>query len=79
MVKWTVIAADPGLKVICPVYCPGSSTLISTPTFAFPPGSMEPFVGFILSHGTSEEADQEVPLQLLPLLSSASWLKEPYP
>src|SRR4051812_18984356 len=52
MSKCTVILAEPGLKVICPVCRPGLSPSADTPTLTvvLPPGLIEPLVGSALSH-----------------------------
>ena len=69
MVKWTVMVTEPGLKVITPVYCPGSSPPTNTPilTSVLPPGLSEPLVGSVPSHGASEDADQSPAPHVSPL------------
>jgi hypothetical protein len=54
------MVAKPGLKVICPVYCPALSPARDALTLmvALPLTSIEPLAGFALSQDASEAADQ---------------------
>ena len=81
IVKFTVNIAEPGLKVIWPVYFPGASPATSTPTLAvvLPPALIEPLPGLTLSQDAFEEADQEPAPHPLPLLMVTLWLDDSPP
>src|SRR6266571_3968628 len=69
------MVAEPGLKVIYPVCRPEGRLPIDTTTStpALPFTSIEPVLGFVLSHGTFECASQ-VPLpQPFPFLIVTLW------